>query len=68
MKTDRLMLRTYAIETRSLQVSWYDNGQMTRYTEVKDGKWDGDWKHWSVSGEMYWHRVYKKGKVAKEIV
>jgi len=64
----RVILYTDLVCTKSLEVSWYYNCQMIRYTEMKDGRWDGDWKYWDIDGILYWHSVYENGNLVKAIV
>lgn len=69
MKTiGELQLLPDTIETESLYIAWYSNGQMWSYAEVKDGEWHGEVKHYRFDGELRLHRIYENGEWVKEIV
>ena len=68
MKTKLSLLFPAWVRTESSHISWYKDGQMMWYTELKNGKRHGECKGWHLDGQLEWLEVYEDGNFAKQIV
>jgi len=68
METLNIAIFPRKIITKTSNIYWYSNEQMSWHIELKNGKWHGGWKQWGSSGEMFWHKIYENGEFVKRIL